>query len=103
MNEPNQPDITKSREYRKLIKVRHQIIWPLMILVISAYMSFILLIAFAPSVLAQKIGDGVISVGIASGLGMIFFIFLMSYVYVRLANKHIEPLISKLHSMGGHK
>lgn len=91
--------LTESKEYAQLIAVRHRIIWPLLTIVIAVYMAFILTIAFTPESLGQPIGEGVISIGLAIGIAMILFMFLITLIYVRLANKKIEPLIATLHKL----
>lgn len=93
--------LASSPEYISLQKKRHAIIWPLLIATVAAYMFFILAIAFAPKALATQVGDGVISYGILLGLGLIFFNFLITMVYVYRCNREIEPLIKQLHARAG--
>ena len=93
--------LTASDEYRELLHQRHRIVWPLLWLTVLTYFAFVLLIAFAPASLGVPIvKGGVISVGIILGLALIVLNFLVTWLYVRAANRHIEPLIAKLHSKG---
>lgn len=90
--------LTTSPEYRELIHQRHRIMWPLLTLAIAGYMSFILLIAFMPASLGKPMAeDGVISIGIMLGLFLILFNFVITLIYVRMANRHIQPLIERIH------
>ena len=89
-------DITKQTVYRKLIRRSLYIKLPLLIVTISAYMGFILLIAYKPQVLSQSLGTSVISLGLVLGLGLIFIILFVTALYAVLTNKLIEPLINQL-------
>ncbi|MET0355862.1 MAG: DUF485 domain-containing protein [Cellvibrio sp.] len=79
-------------EYIALTRARKKIVWPLSIAVIAAYFALILAIAFYPASLGTPIGDGVTSVGVALGLGIIIFCMLITGIYVTYANRVIEPL-----------
>ena len=94
----NITDLTTSKDYKALLNARKKLVWPLLIIVIGTYMSYILAVAFIPEFLGQTVGDGVTSIGIVLGVSMIFFMFLITLFYVRQANKHIEPLIEKIHA-----
>lgn len=95
--------ITQTPEYQELVTKRGKLIWPLAFLTVAAYVAFILAIAFAPHSLGTPIGDGVISVGIVLGLALIIFNFIITLLYVRGANRTIEPLIAKVHTAVGEK
>lgn len=79
-------------EYAALTRARKKIMWPLSIIVITAYFVLILAIAFVPQSLGQPIGDGVTSIGISLGLGVILLCFVITGVYVYYANRVLEPL-----------
>lgn len=79
-------------EYAALTRARKKIMWPLSIIVIAAYFVLILAIAFVPQSLGQPIGDGVTSIGISLGLGVILLCFVITGVYVYYANRVLEPL-----------
>lgn len=96
--------LTASPEYNALIAKRNRLIWPLLILTIAAYIAFILAVAFAPAALGKPIMEGsVISVGILFGLGLIIFNFVITLIYVRGANRDIEPLIARVQQLAGEK
>lgn len=89
-------DITKQTVYRKLIRRSLYIKLPLLIFTISAYMGFILLIAYKPQVLSQSLGTSVISLGLVLGVCLILIILFVTALYAVLTNKLIEPLINQL-------
>lgn len=89
-------DITKQTVYRKLIRRSLYIKLPLLIVTISAYMGFILLIAYKPQVLSQSLGTYVISLGLVLGICLILIILFVTALYAVLTNKLIEPLINQL-------
>ncbi len=80
-------------QYQALTRARNRIVWPLAALTTLAYVLLILAIAFVPETLGEPIGQGVTSVGITLGLGMIVFCLVITGVYVRWANTRLEPLI----------
>ena len=88
-------------EYIALTRARKKIVWPLSLIIIAAYFALILTIAFAPSALGTPIGEGVTSVGIALGLGVILLCFLLTGIYVYYANTVIEPLTKKIVQKAG--
>ena len=56
------------------------------------YYGFILLVAFGKELLATRIGDGVTTVGIPLGLGVIAFTIAITAYYVRRANSEFDTL-----------
>ena len=89
-------DITKQTVYRKLIRRSLYIKLPLLIVTISAFMGFILLIAYKPQVLSQSLGTSFISLGLVLGICLILIILFVTALYAVLTNKLIEPLINQL-------
>lgn len=90
-----------STEYKALVRARSRIVWPMVSLAIAAYLGFILIIAFAPAILRAPIVEGrIISVGIVSGFGLILFNIVLTLIYVRIANRRIEPLVKLVQAKG---
>jgi uncharacterized membrane protein (DUF485 family) len=79
-------------EYIALTQARKKIVWPLSAAVMLVYFSLVVTIAFAPQSLGKPVGDGVTSIGVVLGLGVIFFCLLVTGIYVFYANRVIEPL-----------
>jgi Predicted membrane protein len=57
-----------------------------------AYYGFILLVAFNKSFLSQKLGDGVMTMGIPLGFGVIVFTIVITAYYVNRANREFDAL-----------
>jgi uncharacterized membrane protein (DUF485 family) len=79
-------------EYAALTRARKKIMWPLSLATIVAYFALILTIAFNPTALGNPIGDGVTSIGVVLGLGVILFCMVITGIYVYYANRVLEPL-----------
>ena len=79
-------------EYAALTRARKRIMWPLSLATIVAYFALILTIAFDPASLGNPIGDGVTSIGMVLGLGVILFCMVITGIYVFYANRVLEPL-----------
>jgi len=79
-------------EYAALTRARKRIMWPLSLATIIAYFALILTIAFDPESLGNPIGDGVTSIGMVLGLGVILFCMVITGIYVYYANRVLEPL-----------
>ncbi|RYY75034.1 MAG: DUF485 domain-containing protein [Gammaproteobacteria bacterium] len=88
-------------EYIALTRARKKIVWPLSIAVVVAYFALILAIAFYPASLGAPIGDGVTSVGIALGLGIIIYCMVITGISVSYANRVIEPLTRAIAQKAG--
>jgi uncharacterized membrane protein (DUF485 family) len=82
--------------YQQLKEARIKIIIPLILLTIISYFFFIWVIAFNPNFFGILIFDTNISIGIFLGFLLILLIFLITLIYVYLANKILEPLINKI-------
>lgn len=82
--------------YRHLKETRLRFGWKLAIAMLAVYYGFILLIAFAPGVLAARIGSGVTTWGIPIGFGVIVFTVILTAVYVRRANNEFDPEIEEI-------
>ncbi len=79
-------------EYAALTRARKRIMWPLSLATIIAYFALILTIAFDPASLGNPIGNGVTSIGMVLGLGVILFCMVITGIYVYYANRVLEPL-----------
>lgn len=85
-----------SENLKDLTMLRLKIVRPLLILTIIPYFFFIGVIAFRPEIFSPLIVDTYISIGIFLGFFLIFLIFLITVLYVFLANKYIEPQINAI-------
>lgn len=100
----NLDTLTTLPEYHALMQKRTRLVWPLLVLTVVSYVGFILAIAFIPSALGKPVAEGgVVSIGIVLGLALIVLNFVITLLYVRGANRHIEPLIKQVHAAVGEK
>ena len=88
--------ITQDPRYRALVRRRARLAWLLTIIMLVIYFGYILLVAFRRDILAAPIGDGVTSLGIPVGLGVILAGVGLTAIYVHQANCHIDPLLEDL-------
>lgn len=85
--------VKRDPRFAKLTRTRARLAWGLSAAILLMYFAFILLIAFAPSVLGQPIVAGsVITVGIPVGVVIIVLAFLLTGVYVHQANTRFDAL-----------
>jgi uncharacterized membrane protein (DUF485 family) len=84
--------IQENPKYKELVSKRSKFAWTLSIAMLVVYYAFILVIAFDPSLLGTKMGDGVMTIGIPIGVLIIVFAFVLTGVYVRRANGEFDEL-----------
>jgi len=66
--------------------------WWLTLAMMVVYYGFILLVAFDKPFLSQRMGAGVMTVGIPIGFGVIVFTILITAYYVQRANSEFDDL-----------
>lgn len=88
--------VQASHEYQELLRHRRALIIPLSLLTLVIYYAFILALAFFPEALSMRTGEGVTSIGIWLGLGVIFATFGITATYVYVANQKIAGLLRTL-------
>jgi uncharacterized membrane protein (DUF485 family) len=82
--------------YRELKAKRSRIGWILTLSMLAVYYGFIVLVAFNKSFLSQRLGDGVMTVGMPIGLGVILFTIIITAIYVRRANGEFDALTEQV-------
>lgn len=88
--------IANDPKYRELERKRSRFGWTLTVLMLVVYYGFILLVAFGKPFLSQRIGEGVMTVGIPIGLGVIVFTILITGLYVYRANSEFDDLADQV-------
>lgn len=83
-------------EYQTLLHQRRILAWPLCLIILTGYYSFILAVAYFPAMLATPLGDGVTSVGIVFGLGLILLTFAVTAVFVWRTNATTAILLAQI-------
>ena len=88
--------ISKHPKYLELTQKRSSFGWWLTLLMMVVYYGFIALIAFDKPFLAQRMGDGVMTLGIPIGFGVIVFTVIITAIYIRRANSEFDDLAAEL-------
>ena len=85
--------VTNDPRFRQLVAKRSRFAWMLAVVMLAIYYGFILIIAFAPSVLGTPIAPGAVTtVGIPVGVLIIIAAFVLTGIYVRRANAEFDAL-----------
>ena len=84
--------IQANPKYHELRTKRNRLGWTLTVIMLLAYYGYVALIAFDKPFLAKPIGDGVTSLGIPMGMGLIVFTIVITLVYIRKANDEYDRL-----------
>jgi len=96
MQEDMVAKIKSNQKYLHLVSTRKRFAWILTALMLVVYYGYILLIAFDKELLAAKTGDGVMSLGVPIGLGVILFTVVITGIYVRRANTEFDALSDEI-------
>ena len=84
--------IVNNPNYQSLKAKRTRFGWRLTLVMMIVYYGFILLVAFHKSFLSQKLGAGVMTMGIPIGFGVIVFTIVLTAYYVNRANREFDAL-----------
>lgn len=88
--------IQSNPKYHQLVQRRKTFSYILTFVMLAIYFGFILTIAFAPQVLAAKLGAGVMTVGIPVGIAVIVSAFVLTGIYVLRANAEYDRLVQEI-------
>ena len=88
--------IAANPKYQKLVGTRSSFGWILTMIMMVVYYGYIAIIAFNKEMLAARLGEGVMTVGIPVGLGVIFFTILITGFYVRRANSEFDQMTREI-------
>ena len=84
--------ILSDPNYQTLKSRRSRFGWWLTLAMMVVYYGFILLVAFSKPFLSQRLGDGVMTLGIPIGFGVIVFTVVITAFYVLRANSQYDDL-----------
>jgi uncharacterized membrane protein (DUF485 family) len=96
MADPVVTKIQANPKYLELRRKRNRIGWFLAALMMVVYYGYIALIAFDKEFLARPIGNGVTTIGIPLGIGVIIFTIVITGLYVRRANNEFDRLTAEI-------
>ena len=96
MNDSIEARIEANPKYHELRRKRGAFGWTLTVLMLIVYFGYIALIAFNKPFLAQPIGNGVTTLGIPIGMGVIIFTIVITGLYVHRANGEYDRLTKEI-------
>jgi len=86
-----QDRIRDNPKFQAFVAKRNAYSFLMAILGAIAYYGFILLVAFNPHFIGQKLGAGMTtSLGVPIGVGVILFTIVITWIYVRRANSEFD-------------
>lgn len=88
--------IAANPKYQQLKSQRSRLGWWLTLAMLVVYYGFILLVAFNKPFLAQRLGEGVTTIGMPIGFGVIVFTIIITGIYVRRANTEFDRLTDEI-------
>jgi uncharacterized membrane protein (DUF485 family) len=88
-------DLRRSAEFGELRRGFRRFVFPMTALFLAWYFAYVLLAAFAHGFMSHKVG-GNINVGLLFGLGQFLSTFVITAVYVRWADRRLDPAASAL-------
>jgi uncharacterized membrane protein (DUF485 family) len=88
--------IASDPKYQELKSKRARFGWWLTLAMMVVYYGFILLVAFDKPFLAEKLGSGVMTVGMPLGVAVIVFTIVITAIYVRRANSEFDALTEQI-------
>ena len=88
--------IASHPKYQELKSKRSSFGWWLTAAMLVVYYGFILLVAFNKELLAQKVGGGVMTLGMPLGVSVIVFTIIITWIYIRRANSEFDALTAEI-------
>ena len=88
--------VVSNPQYQELKRKRSSFGWTLTWAMMIVYYGFILLVAFNKEFLSQKLGAGVMTIGVPIGFGVIVFTVIITIIYVRRANSEYDDLTAAI-------
>jgi uncharacterized membrane protein (DUF485 family) len=96
MTDPVVARIRANPKYQALKAKRSAFGWLLTIVMMVVYYGYISLIAFNKEFLGRPLGDGVTTIGVPIGMGVIVFTIVITGIYVRRANSEFDELTRQI-------
>ena len=88
--------VARDPRYQELKSKRSRMGWMLTFAMMVVYYGFILLVAFDKPFLTTRLGEGVTTIGMPIGLGVIIFTIVITGIYVRRANSEFDALTEQI-------
>lgn len=85
--------IRRNPRFTELVAKRTRFAMVLSAIVLAIFYGFVLVVAFNPSVIGERVAEGsTLTVGVAAGLFQFVFFWLLTALYVRRANTEFDSI-----------
>jgi uncharacterized membrane protein (DUF485 family) len=88
--------VINNPQYQELKAKRSSFGWTLTWAMMIVYYGFIMLVAFNKEFLSQRLGAGVMTIGVPIGFGVIVFTVIITVIYVKRANSEYDDLTAAI-------
>ena len=89
--------IRSNPKFHELVRTRGRFAWTLSAIVLTGFYGFVMVVAFAPAVLARPVAEGsALTIGVAAGLAIFVSFWLLTALYVRRANSEFDTLTAEI-------
>jgi cation/acetate symporter len=98
MSEQIYQRIRENPDFNVLVRKRSQLSWALVAVVLVLFYGLILVVAFNPSLMGQRLGGdtSAYTLGVAVILAMFVFFWIITALYVKRANGEFDDLTRKI-------
>ena len=91
--------IMANPRFQTLVATRRRLAWTLTAIMLITYFTFILLVAFNKTdghIISAKVGSGTASLAIVLGFSLLVFTFILTAIYVVIANTKFDAMAAEL-------
>lgn len=88
--------VAQTEEFQQLRRRFRGFAFPMAAFFIVWYFTYVLLSTYAEGFMATRLGDSAITIGLVLGVLQFATTFLITWLYVRHANKSLDPIASRL-------
>ena len=90
-------EVLSNKNFHKLVAARRWVSWLFLLVLLGSYLAFGLLSVYLPSFLARPaFAGGIVPLDIVMGYAILALSFIITLVYVWIANSYFEPLEKKI-------
>jgi uncharacterized membrane protein (DUF485 family) len=89
-------ELQRSEDFVELRRRFRRFVFPMTALFLTWYFLYVLLAAYAPGFMSQRVA-GNVNVGLVLGLGQFISTFVITILYVRWADREFDPRAEALH------
>lgn len=89
-------EVAASDEFRRLRSRFRRFAFPMTVFFVVWYLLYVLLSCYAEGFMSTRIAGSAITYGLVLGLGQFLTTFVITWLYVRHANKSLDPVATEL-------